>query len=309
MRASLAIRSILLLAALPVPMARAATDQPRFTVTVDFTHADLSGPGLDVGLQTNNDITFTGGSVVGLDVSRTATPRLAFVYHSQFGDQLEVAYRRYDQTEGEVFRSSAGFFPTLPSPGTGIDFANRIESSVDVTMDTADVEWSRALASGQHMVWYWSAGVRWLQYESDWKTDYDWGADKVRIREETSGLGLTLGISGRYTLANRFSLICAGGLGLLRGSVDASFEEKAPAATAAIVREDEDRLLQTYDMEARLSYALFKEVDLSLGYQFSRAAGLATRERIADDVLRGTLASTEEDVDLDGVVFGIAVHW
>ena len=308
-------KTVLCAVLLVVPGGVLLAERPEDQVSVllDLVSSETSGQDFDVGLRTTPQVTFTGGEIVGVDLGRSVFPRVAVVFHSAGGNHFTVSFRRYNRNKEESFSSGVGFYPILVSPGTGIDFANKIGSRVSMTLETADLSWARPMASTPKSEWLWGAGLRWLRYRSDWKTDYDSGADIVRIKDESSGVGVTFGIQGRYRFSGTVSLSGGVGVGLIKGSTDAGYAEAAPSATAGIARNNQDRIFQTLDAAARAVFSLTRHVDLSLGYQFTRATNLLTRDRIVDNdqptSFTIAVSSTIRDVAFDGPLLGLAVNW
>jgi hypothetical protein len=319
--------AVLALFPFTVATASAASDSGSWWLAADAWFAELSNVNLDVALET--DLTLdSGGEVIGLDYGAEFSGRIRGGWQSDdpSSNGYSIMYWSWDEDESiDEGRGDETVFPTLSDPVLANSISGRVESEVNVQAMILDVMMSRRMLATRRASWTWGAGLRYAKMEQEWDTLYvdpfDLGdpnrAESVAISSESKGAGLTGGIEGSFRWHRRLRTSGRVQFALLRGEMEAKYRDEGflqrrnrlfvhrRTVKTGIDRDDEDRVQQQIELEARISYRVWRSLDVSLGYWFLNWSDVLQVDRFTDD-WQGGLSFEQEGAAFNGFVFSVS---
>jgi major outer membrane protein len=281
--------------------------------------------GLDPGVRFNTNIT-DGGTVLTVPFDHEYSTRLRAGWRDGDGDNtFSISMWTWDHGASMTDRSL--IIPTLSDPVFGNVLSAKLDSTADVTARIVDLMVSRKLASTKKGSWYYGIGIRHASFRQHWDNNYFdidpnnftlFVEEQVNIKVFTDGTGITTGIGSSYQWSRRWRTSARAQLSLLSGSTDSGYLDKFVTIdpnsvtgftvdVAQLERNNDRRVQQQLELEARVSYNVWKTLDVSLGYTFLQWSDVSQFDRFFDDV-QSAPQFRRENVAFQGLTLGVS-YW
>ncbi|MBI3450919.1 MAG: hypothetical protein HY049_18640 [Acidobacteria bacterium] len=314
--------TLALFAAGAVP-ALAAGSAGQWWGAIDGYWAQPLNLGLEPGVYFNTHLT-DGGKVVTVPFDHEFSTRLRGGWRDAQGDNtFSVSYWTWDH--GAAIDQRRLVIPTLSDPVFGNVLYAAIQSDAAITSRVADFMVSRKLTSSKKGTWFYGVGLRHASFEEKWKTkgfDIDpntfvlFVEEQADVKISTAGTGITMGLGSSFQWSPKWRTSARAQLSMLEGSTDASYLDRFIAPdpnggfnlqVAQLVRPNDRRVQQQLELEARVSYNVWKTLDINLGYNFFQWSDVSQFDRFADDV-QSAPNFRRDNVAYHGVSLGVS-YW
>lgn len=311
-------------AAIAAPAAAGVKDG-QWWGAVDGYWAEPTNLGLDPGVKFNVRLT-DGGSVMTVPFDHEFSTRLRAGWRDGDGENTySVSLWKWDH--GTSMSDRALVIPTLSDPVFGNVLGAKVESEAAVTAKTLDLMVSRKLASTKKGSWFYGIGLRRATFRQDWNTDYFdidpnfftlFIEEHVDIKVKTEGTGITAGLGSSYQWSRKWRTSARAQLALLQGTTDSGYTDQfisldpnAPGGFTLLIaqleRANDRRVQQQIELEARVSYNVWRTLDVSLSYSFLQWSDVSQFDRFFDDV-QSTPQFRRENVAFQGLALGVS-YW
>jgi hypothetical protein len=281
--------------------------------------------GLDPGVRFNTNIT-DGGTVLTVPFNHEYSTRIRAGWRDGDGDNT-YSISTWTWDHGATLSDRSLIIPTLSDPVFGNVLSAKLDSNAAVTARIVDFMVSRKLASTKKGSWFYGVGFRHATFRQNWDNNYFdidpnnftlFIEEQANVKVTSEGNGLTTGLGSSYQWTRRWRTSMRAQLSLLAASTDSGYLDKFitldpnnPGGfivdVAQLERNNDRRVEQQFELEARVSYNVWKTLDVSLGYSFLQWSDVSQFDRFFDDV-QSAPQFRREDVSFQGLTLGVS-YW
>jgi hypothetical protein len=322
---SMALSLLAVLAVACAPAAAEGFKDGQWWGSVDGYWAQPLDVNLEPGVQFNTKIT-DGGQVLSVPFDHEFSARIRAGWRDGNGDNT-YSVSVWDWNHDSSLDLQRLIIPTLSDPFFGNVLSARVESDAKIQSRIVDFMVSRKLASTKKGSWFYGVGVRQASFRQNWDNKYFdidpntfllFVEEQANISIHTTGIGLTMGLGSSYQWSHRWRTSARAQIAMLQGSTDSNYNDRfitldpnSPGGfflqEAELRRNNDRRLQQQIEIEARVSYNVWKTLDINLGYNFLQWSDVTEFDRIVDDV-QSTPLFRRGNVAFHGATLG-ASYW
>jgi len=274
---------------------------------------------LDPGVQFNTKLD-DGGNVLSVPFDYEYSTRIKGGWRNPGGENIySVSWWAWDHGSSLVDRTLV--IPTLSDPVFTNLLSAKVDSDANLKTRITDFTISRKLTSTRRGAWYYGVGLRMASFRQNWDTlyyDIDPNnftlipEEKVGINVFSKGTGLTVGLGSSFQWAKRWRTTARAQVAMLAGETDASYQDKFVDPTGALFiaqlkRNNDRRVYQQIELEARVSYTVWKTLDVNLGYTFFQWNDAMEVARFFDDV-QSAPEFHRDNIAYQGLTLGVS-YW
>jgi len=291
--------------------------------SIDGYFAQPANLNLDAGVKFNANIT-DGGTVISVPYDHEYSTRLRGGWRDEASENnYSISWWAWDH--GASITDRTLVIPTLSDPFFGNTLSAKVVSEAATKTRVIDLAMSRKITSTKKGSWFYAAGLRLASFRQDWNTDYSdidpntftlFTEEKAQVGVFSSGAGITAGLGSVYQWSKRWRTSLRAQVAMLSGETDAEFIDKfieldpnggVNLLEAQLRRDGDKRVYQQLELEARVSYNVWKTLDINLGYNFFQWNDAMEVAHFADDV-QSTPLFRRDNIAYQGATLGVT-YW